>query len=67
MQMLTSKDTNFIGYTFKKSDILKSIESTGMQLWVLHTLSGENVILEFYSCLVISRIYVYIKKAGKLR
>ncbi|PNY09338.1 serine/threonine-protein kinase CBK1-like protein, partial [Trifolium pratense] len=27
-KMLTSKDTNFIGYTFKKSDILKSIEST---------------------------------------
>ncbi|XP_058725160.1 uncharacterized protein LOC131596511 [Vicia villosa] len=27
-KMLTSKDTNFIGYTFKKSDILKSIGST---------------------------------------
>ncbi|KAI4316700.1 hypothetical protein L6164_024655 [Bauhinia variegata] len=28
-KMLTSKDTNFIGYTFKKSDILKSLEGSG--------------------------------------
>ncbi|KAI4336980.1 hypothetical protein L6164_015445 [Bauhinia variegata] len=28
-KMLTSKDTNFIGYTFRKSDILKSLESSG--------------------------------------
>lgn len=28
-QMLTSKDTNFIGFTFKKSDITKSMESSG--------------------------------------
>ncbi|XP_021898597.1 serine/threonine-protein kinase tricorner isoform X2 [Carica papaya] len=28
-KMLTSKDTNFIGYTFKKSDILKSLENSG--------------------------------------
>lgn len=28
-QMLTSKDTNFIGFTFKKSDITRSMESTG--------------------------------------
>ncbi|KAH1065609.1 hypothetical protein J1N35_030596 [Gossypium stocksii] len=28
-KMLTSKDTNFIGFTFKKSDIAKSLESSG--------------------------------------
>lgn len=28
-QMLTSKDTNFIGFTFKKSDITRSMESSG--------------------------------------
>ncbi|XWS25610.1 hypothetical protein CRYUN_Cryun27aG0082600 [Craigia yunnanensis] len=28
-KMLTSKDTNFIGFTFKKSDIVKSLESSG--------------------------------------
>ncbi|XP_024031701.1 serine/threonine-protein kinase tricorner [Morus notabilis] len=28
-KMLTSKDTNFIGYTFKKSDVLKSLENSG--------------------------------------
>ncbi|KAA8528534.1 hypothetical protein F0562_035889 [Nyssa sinensis] len=28
-KMLTSKDANFIGYTFKKSDILKSIGTSG--------------------------------------
>ncbi|EOY14449.1 hypothetical protein QUC31_000043 [Theobroma cacao] len=27
-KMLTSKDTNFIGFTFKKSDIVKSLESS---------------------------------------
>lgn len=37
--MLTSKDNNFIGYTFKKSDILKSLESSGMQLTASHLLS----------------------------
>jgi hypothetical protein len=30
LQMLTSKDTNFIGFTFKKSDVLKSLESSGL-------------------------------------
>lgn len=28
--MLTSKDTNFIGYTYKKSDVIKSLEGSGM-------------------------------------
>ncbi|KAK4859882.1 hypothetical protein QYF36_013495 [Acer negundo] len=28
-KMLTSTDTNFIGYTYKKSDILKSLENSG--------------------------------------
>ncbi|KAJ8763289.1 hypothetical protein K2173_026190 [Erythroxylum novogranatense] len=28
-KMLTSKDTNFIGFTFRKSDVLKSVESSG--------------------------------------
>ncbi|WOG90697.1 hypothetical protein DCAR_0309941 [Daucus carota subsp. sativus] len=28
-KMLTSKDSNFIGYTFKKSDMLKSVGSSG--------------------------------------
>ncbi|KAA8537752.1 hypothetical protein F0562_027668 [Nyssa sinensis] len=28
-KMLTSKDANFIGYTFKKSDILKSVGTSG--------------------------------------
>lgn len=31
--MLTSKDSNFIGYTFKKSDMLKSVGTSGMFLW----------------------------------
>ncbi|KAJ7966619.1 Non-specific serine/threonine protein kinase [Quillaja saponaria] len=31
-KMLTSKDTNFIGYTFKKSDVLKSLESSGADI-----------------------------------
>ncbi|CAN6721573.1 unnamed protein product [Malus baccata var. baccata] len=31
-KMLTSKDTNFIGYTFKKSDVLKSLESSGTDM-----------------------------------
>jgi hypothetical protein len=65
--MLTSKDTNFIGYTFKKSDILKSIESTGMQLWVLHTLSGQKRnfgILFVFGDFPDLRLY---KKAGRLR
>ncbi|KAJ6722389.1 NON-SPECIFIC SERINE/THREONINE PROTEIN KINASE [Salix koriyanagi] len=34
-KMLTSKDTNFIGFTFKKSDVLKSLESSGKLLWSL--------------------------------
>ncbi|CAI9753471.1 unnamed protein product [Fraxinus pennsylvanica] len=29
-KMLTSKDANFIGYTFRKSDILKSMETSGI-------------------------------------
>lgn len=32
--MLTSKDANFIGFTFKKSDILKSAETSGMLLLI---------------------------------
>lgn len=32
LQMLTSKDNNFMGFTFKKSDVLKSLESSGMLL-----------------------------------
>ncbi|XP_022768761.1 serine/threonine-protein kinase tricorner isoform X1 [Durio zibethinus] len=32
-KMLTSKDTNFMGFTFKKSDIVKSLESS---VWLLH-------------------------------
>ncbi|PRQ27690.1 putative protein kinase AGC-NDR family [Rosa chinensis] len=31
-KMLTSKDNNFIGYTFKKSDVLKSLESSGTDM-----------------------------------
>ncbi|XP_047327411.1 serine/threonine-protein kinase tricornered [Impatiens glandulifera] len=29
-KMLTSKDANFIGYTFKKSDMVKSVRTSGM-------------------------------------
>lgn len=31
-KMLTSKDTNFIGYTFKKSDVLTSLENSGTDM-----------------------------------
>ncbi|XP_009776054.1 uncharacterized protein LOC107794356 isoform X1 [Nicotiana tabacum] len=31
-KMLTSKDSNFIGFTFKKSDILKSAEASGIDM-----------------------------------
>ncbi|CAK9171564.1 unnamed protein product [Ilex paraguariensis] len=31
-KMLTSKDANFIGYTFTKSDILKSVGASGMDM-----------------------------------
>ncbi|KAL9359612.1 hypothetical protein Peur_047735 [Populus x canadensis] len=31
-KMLTSKDTNFIGFTYKKSDVLKSMESSGTDM-----------------------------------
>ncbi|KAK8601190.1 hypothetical protein V6N13_059087 [Hibiscus sabdariffa] len=31
-KMLTSKDNNFIGFTFKKSDIVKSLESSGSDM-----------------------------------
>ncbi|OWM70873.1 serine/threonine-protein kinase tricorner isoform X2 [Punica granatum] len=31
-KMLTSKDTNFMGFTFKKSDVLKSLESSGADM-----------------------------------
>lgn len=34
MQMLTSKDNNFIGFTFKKSDVVKSLESSGMLYFI---------------------------------
>ncbi|WVY91221.1 hypothetical protein V8G54_036735 [Vigna mungo] len=46
-KMLTSKDNNFIGYTFKKSDILTSLESSGMQLMAIHPLS-DCLYLNFY-------------------
>lgn len=36
-KMLTSKDANFIGYTFKKSDIVKSIGTSGMDMSVRST------------------------------
>ncbi|KAG8390013.1 hypothetical protein BUALT_Bualt01G0039100 [Buddleja alternifolia] len=32
IQMLTSKDANFIGYTFKKSDLLKSAGTAGIDM-----------------------------------
>ena len=51
MQMLTSKDNNFIGYTYKKSDILKSLESSGMQLLVLHTFVAKHLLLELQTSL----------------
>ncbi|WMV27426.1 hypothetical protein MTR67_020811 [Solanum verrucosum] len=35
-KMLTSKDSNFIGFTFKKSDILKSAETSGVLLLLLN-------------------------------
>ncbi|XP_059633736.1 uncharacterized protein LOC132276361 [Cornus florida] len=31
-KMLTSKDTNFMGYTYKKSDILKSVGTSGTDM-----------------------------------
>lgn len=31
-KMLTSKDTNFIGFTFKKSDVIKSLEGSGTDM-----------------------------------
>ncbi|CAI0558290.1 unnamed protein product [Linum tenue] len=31
-KMLASKDTNFIGFTYKKSDVLKSLESSGTDM-----------------------------------
>ncbi|KAB2076137.1 hypothetical protein ES319_A06G020800v1 [Gossypium barbadense] len=31
-KMLTSKDNNFIGFTFKKSDVVKSLESSGTDM-----------------------------------
>ncbi|KAI7737512.1 hypothetical protein M8C21_030461 [Ambrosia artemisiifolia] len=31
-KMLTSKDSNFIGYTFKKSDMLKSVGTSGIDM-----------------------------------
>ncbi|PIN16446.1 hypothetical protein CDL12_10900 [Handroanthus impetiginosus] len=31
-KMLTSKDSNFIGYTFKKSDLLKSAGTEGIDV-----------------------------------
>lgn len=37
LQMLTSKDTNFIGYTFKKSDVLKSLENSGRPLLLFNS------------------------------
>ena len=44
LQMLTSKDTNFIGYTFKKSDILKSLESSGTRFMGLINFSSQCII-----------------------
>ncbi|MED6162247.1 hypothetical protein PIB30_068566 [Stylosanthes scabra] len=43
-KMLTSKDTNFIGYTYKKSDILKSLESSGADVKVNGSSNGPSLI-----------------------
>ncbi|KAI5656195.1 hypothetical protein M9H77_24988 [Catharanthus roseus] len=40
-KMLTSKDANFIGYTFKKSDIVKSIGTSGMDMSIRSTVSKK--------------------------
>ncbi|KAK4768631.1 hypothetical protein SAY87_003772 [Trapa incisa] len=51
-KMLTSKDTNFMGFTYKKLDILKSLESSGVDLKQhgknpsLVTLLGQMDLLE---------------------
>lgn len=55
LQMLTSKDTNFIGYTFKKSDVLKSLENSGMLLYLIifytshYKLGKEQSILDCFN------------------
>ncbi|KAL4372476.1 hypothetical protein HN51_017622 [Arachis hypogaea] len=43
-KMLTSKDTNFIGYTFKKSDILKSLENSGADVKVNGSSNAPSLI-----------------------
>ncbi|KAL5558851.1 hypothetical protein UlMin_035062 [Ulmus minor] len=43
-RMLTSKDTNFIGYTFKKSDVLKSLESSGVDIRSLESSNTPSLI-----------------------
>lgn len=45
LQMLTSKDTNFIGYTFKKSDVLRSLESSGLLLLQLDSFPSSILML----------------------
>lgn len=54
MQMLTSKDANFIGYTFKKSDILKSAETSGAPLSEHRCLELNSSI---FSCDILVRTY----------
>ena len=52
LQMLTSKDSNFIGYTFKKSDMLKSVGSSGML----------RTVMFYYTCsyfLAVFFVYLY--------
>ncbi|GKV04628.1 hypothetical protein SLEP1_g16769 [Rubroshorea leprosula] len=43
-KMLTSKDTNFIGFTFKKSDVLKSLASSGTDMRVNGPPNGPSLI-----------------------
>lgn len=53
-QMLTSKDSNFIGYTFKKSDLLKSAGTAGthfvskIYVWILSTILCMFEIREYF-------------------
>ncbi|XXG60963.1 hypothetical protein AAC387_Pa04g2739 [Persea americana] len=46
-KMLTSKDANFIGYTFKKSDMLKSIGSSGTEVRLNDSAKAPSLISLF--------------------
>ena len=59
VQMLTSKDTNFIGFTFKKSDVLKSLESSGKLLWSLAAFLR-------YFCLLFVLLFNHFSTLSKL-